>query len=366
MEIELRNITVADLVDGYRDDGDGGVVGYNGELDIRPEFQREFVYKGDQRDAVIDTINKGYPLNVMYWAKREEGGYEIIDGQQRTISICQYATNTFSVEGIFSDYPERFVNLSTEQQNRVLDYELTVYVCDGSRDEKLEWFKTINIAGVKLTDQELRNAVYSGPWVSDAKRYFSRANCDGEDKGKDYVSGIVKRQDYLETAIRWASHNNIEEYMSAHKEDSSAKPLWEHFEKVVDWIETTFTVKRPEMKGLDWGAMFDSHKDDPLDPVAVEEEARALFADDEVEKRKGIYQYILTRDEKHLNLRKFPDDIRLRVYGKQGGKCAECGQVFDVSRMEADHIKPWSEGGKTVEENCQMLCKMHNRRKGAR
>ena len=203
--------------------------------------------------------------------------------------------------------------------------------------------------------------------MTDAKRYFSN-NSAGHNRGKHYLNSKLdpKRQHYLETAIRWISQNKIEEYMSTHKEDASAEPLWRHFERVVDWIEATFTVRRNEMKGQPWGVLYDTHRDDQLDPDAIEAETHRLMQDDEVQKRRGIYLYILTRDEKHLNLRSFPDDIRRMVYEKQNGECAECGESFDCDDMEADHITPWIEGGKTVKENCQMLCRTHNRRKGAR
>ena len=210
MDIELKNISVGELVDGYHDDGEGGVVGYDGKLDIRPPFQREFVYKDKQRAAVIDTINKGFPLNVMYWAERIDGTYEIIDGQQRTISVAQYVNGEFSHEGFY------FHNLPADKKAHILSYDLMVYVCSGTDSEKLDWFEIINIAGEKLTDQELRNAVYSGSWVTDAKRYFSRSGCVASKFGGRYVSGRPIRQDYLETAIRWASQNNIEDYMGRH------------------------------------------------------------------------------------------------------------------------------------------------------
>ena len=335
------------------------MVGYGGKLDIRPPFQREFVYKDKQRNAVIETINKDFPLNVMYWAYHIDDTYEVIDGQQRTISIAQYVKGDFSLEGLY------FHNLPEDKQEHILDFKLWVYVCRGEPSEKLEWFKIINIAGEKLFEQELRNAVYSGPWVSDAKRYFSRNGCPAYHRGQHYLKGSPIRQEYLATAIRWASEGNIENYMGTHQQNADAMPLWEHFQAVIDWIEQVFTVLRPSiMKGVDWGPLYDNHKDAPLDPAAIEEVA-CLIADDEVQKQAGIYPYVLTRDERHLNLRVFPKDVKQRVYEKQNGKCARCGEAFDLSKMEADHITPWSEGGKTIEENCQMLCKEHNRRKAA-
>lgn len=359
MKIEMREVTVRELVDCYHDDGEGGVVGYGGRLDIRPPFQREFVYKEKERNAVIDTITNDFPLNVMYWADRGDDNYEIIDGQQRTISIAQYEQGDFSHNGLY------FHNLPVDKRDRMSDYRLMVYVCSGTDSEKLEWFKTINIAGVKLTDQELRNAVYAGSWLSDAKRYFSRTGCAAYQIGSDYLNGRANRQEYLETAIRWISQDSIEDYMGRHQHDADAGPLWGHFQSVIDWVEGVFTIRRRAMKGVDWGSLYDAYKESSLDPDAVESETRRLIADDDVQRQSGIYPYILAGDERHLNIREFSQGIKQRVYEKQDGKCVICGDSFELSGMEADHITPWSEGGKTIEENCQMLCKEDNRRKAA-
>lgn len=360
MKIELKEVRIRELVADYVDDGEGGVRGYSGQLDIRPPYQREFIYTGKQRNAVIDTIMKGFPLNVMYWSVRDDGTYEIIDGQQRTISIAQYA------EGDFSLNEQYFHNLPEDKKTKFLDYELMVYLCSGTESEKLEWFRIINIAGVKLTDQELRNAVYAGSWVSDAKRYFSRSGCAAYGIGKDYLKGSSIRQEYLETAIKWISEDNIEDYMGRHQHDPSAVSLWNYFQSVVNWIEATFTEKRPQMKGVDWGTLYDSYKDKTLDSAEIEEEIERLILDDDVTNDSGVYPYILTREEKHLNIRKFSDRMKLKVYEKQNGKCVECGEIFNIGDMHADHITPWVEGGKTNEENCQILCKNCNRRKSSK
>ena len=359
MNIKLHKVTVGDLADGYEDKQEGGVVGYGGRLDIRPPFQREFVYDEKQRSAVIDTINRGFPLNVMYWAKRVAGDFEIIDGQQRTISICQYVAGDFSVNDLY------FHNLTDDKKAHILDYELMVYVCDGTESEKLEWFRIINIAGEKLTEQELRNAVYAGPWLSNAKRYFSRNGCPAFRIGSDYVKGSPIRQELLETAIRWASAGDIEGYMGRHQQDSDAEPLWAHYRAVIDWIEATFTVKRRDMKKVDWGPLYDGHKYDVLDADKIEAETQRLLADEDVMRHAGIYPYLLTGDEKHLNVRAFSPQIKQRVYERQDRRCAECNEEFKLKDMEADHIEPWSAGGRTAENNCQMLCKEHNRRKAA-
>ena len=360
MDIELRNIAVGELVEGYRDDGEGGVVGYNGNLDVRPPYQREFVYEPRQRDAVVNTINNGFPLNVMYWADRGDGRYEIIDGQQRTISAAQYVNGDFSLDGLY------FHNLPADKQAHILGYKLMIYVCTGTDSEKLDWFKIVNIAGEPLTVQELRNAVYAGSWVTDAKRYFSRRGCPASKLAGRYVKGKPIRQDYLETAIRWASHGSIEDYMGRHQHDPDAEPLWEHFKAVIRWVKATFVQDRPAMKSVDWGPLHDAYKDAAVDPEAIEDETQRLIADEDVQKQSGIYPYILTRDEKYLNIRTFPMAIKQRVYEKQDGKCSICKKPFDIRRMEADHITPWSEGGSTTEDNCQMLCRDDNRRKAAR
>lgn len=360
MEVKLREVTVAELVEGYRDDREGGVRGYGGRLDIRPAFQREFVYGDDERNAVIDTVKRGYPLNVMYWADRGDDTYEVIDGQQRTISLGQYMEGEFVHDGLYVH------NLDEQERKAISEYPLSVYVCTGTDREKLNWFRTVNIAGVKLTDQELRNAVYSGPWVSDAKRYFSRNGCAAHEKGRDYLNRSAIRQEYLETAIRWISKNKIEDYMGRHQHDTDAIELWEHYVSVIDWVGRVFTEKRRAMKSVDWGPLYDEYKDVDLDPEAIEAETQRLIDDEDVTKHSGIYPFILNRDEKHLSIREFPDAIKRRVYEKQGRKCNKCGESLPYEEMEADHIKPWIEGGRTIEENCQLLCKPCNRRKGSK
>ena len=357
MEIELREIPVRELVAEYNDDGEGGVRGYGDKLDIRPPYQREFIYKDKERNAVINTITKGFPLNVMYWAVRDDGSFEVIDGQQRTISVAQYVEGDFSIDGMY------FHNLPNDKKNLILDYELMIYVCSGEDSEKLEWFKTVNIAGQKLTDQELRNAVYAGSWVSDAKRYFSRSGCPAHGIGSDYLNGSSIRQDYLETAIKWISEDDIEEYMGSHQHDASAVSLWNYFQAVINWVEATFMRKRRQMKGVDWGSLYNTYKDEQLDPEEIENETKKLILDDDVTNKSGIYPYVLTRDERHLNIRAFSEAMKLQVYERQSGKCKICFEIFEISGMEADHITPWTEGGKTIVENCQMLCKECNRRK---
>lgn len=358
MKIELKQITVRDLVKDYQDDAEKGVRAYGGLLDVRPPYQREFVYKDKQRDAVIETVRQGFPLNVMYWAKREDGTFEVIDGQQRTLSLCQY------IAGDFAYMMRYFHNLQDDEQQQILDYELMVYVCEGSDSEKLKWFETINIAGEKLTQQELRNAVYHGSWLADAKRYFSKNGCAAYQIGQDYVSGSPIRQELLEKALDWISQGQIKSYMAKHQHDPNALALWQYFQAAITWVEATFPVKRKkEMKGVEWGGLYDQFKDKVLDADKLEAEIKTLMLDDEIGNKKGIYPYVLTRNEKYLNLRTFSDGMKRKMYEKQNGICPHCKEKFELDQMEGDHIIPWSEGGKTNEDNGQMLCTNCNRKK---
>ncbi len=364
MKIELKEITVRELAEGYQDNDEEGVVGYGGRLDVRPPYQREFIYKDKQRDAVIDTITKNFPLNVMYWAVREDGDFEIIDGQQRTISVCQYVEGDFSVK--IGSFPEKraFHNLQNDEQEQILNYKLMVYLCSGSDSERLEWFKTINIAGVELANQELLNAVYHGPWVSDAKRYFSKSNCPANGIGKDYLSGHSIRQDYLRTAIKWISNGDIQNYMSKNQHESNANDLWLYFQKVINWVKVVFPMYNTHMKGVEWGFLYNEFKDEKYDPSDLEKQINDLIIDDDVTNKKGIYSYLFTKDEKDLNIRAFTISQKTTAYTKQNGICPICNNHFEYDEMEGDHITPWIEGGKTNAENCQMLCKECNRRKG--
>jgi hypothetical protein len=370
MNIELKEITIRELTQGYCDNEENGVVGYGGRLDIRPPYQREFVYKDQQRNAVIDTLTKNYPLNVMYWAMKEDGSYEVIDGQQRTISISQY------INGDFAYMMRYFHNLHADEQEQILNYKLMVYFCSGTDSEKLEWFKTINIAGEELTEQELRNAVYSGSWVSEAKKYFSKNGCVAYSIGHNYLSGTAIRQDYLQTAIDWIAKRDkttIEHYMAKHQRDPNATELWLYFKAVIDWVSAIFPKYRKEMKGIEWGVLYNEHKDDTsLDPKTLEAKISELMQDEDVGSKKGIYEYLLTGRERHLNIRAFNDKQKREAYERQKGICPACVKdkaektEYVLSEMEADHITPWHEGGKTEASNCQMLCRLHNRMKSGK
>ena len=364
MNIELKPITVRELADGYIDNAEGGVVGYGGKLDIRPPYQREFIYKEKQRDAVINTVRNNFPLNVMYWAVRDNGTFEVMAGQQRTISVCEYVYGKFSIDGL------AFHNLQDDQQEKILNYKLMIYVCSGEPSEKLDWFQTINIAGEKLTDQELRNAVYAGSWISDAKRYFSKRGCVAFQIGHDYLNADLIRQEYLETVINWikSEDETIKEYMSKHQHDADAKPLWDYFEKVIDWTKKVFPNYRKEMKGVPFGHLYNKYKDkfDSKDSKKLEKKIAELMEDEDVTNKKGIYTYVLTGKEKFLNIRSFTDKQKREAYERQKYVCPVCKKKWKIEEMEADHITPWHEGGKTISENCQMLCKDDNRRKSGK
>lgn len=367
MKIELREITIAELVkgykDGYKDNGESGVVGYDGKLDIRPPYQRNFIYNDKQREAVINTIFQNFPLNVMYWAKREDNKevpFEIIDGQQRTISICQFANSEFAFDFKY------FHNLNKDEKEKFLSYKLMVYVCSGTDTEKLKWFETINIAGEKLTDQELRNAVYSGSWVTDAKKYFSKNGCVAYKIANKYLSGTCNRQDYLETAIKWLNNGNIESYMAKHQHDQNANELWLYFQNVISWIDLTFPKYRKEMKGVNWGELYNHYGKEKYDTSELEQRISKLMADSDVTNKKGIYYYVLNGEEKYLSIRVFDDNMKREVYERQQGICPFCQEHYEITEMEADHITPWHLGGRTIAENCQMLCKNCNRRKSGK
>lgn len=367
MNIELKEITIAQLHNGYKnDDSTGSVVGYNGNLDIRPPYQREFVYSPEQQQMVIDTVYQGFPLNVMYWASRDDGTWEVLDGQQRTLSICEYLEGNFSVK--IGDDMLGFKNLQDDQRNKILNYKLSVYVCTGEASEKLKWFKRINIAGEVLTDQEILNAVYHGEFVTAAKKFFSRNNCPAYAIGKDYVTGVPKRQDYLERAIEWISAGNVEKYMSDNQHRAeTAEELWTYYKNVISWIKDTINpseARKKIMKGIDWGSLYNSYHDNKYDTAAIEAEVKKLMLDDDVTNKRGIYPYYFTRKPKYLSLRAFSDAIKLATYERQNGKCAKCGKDCKLDDMDADHITPWIEGGHTTPDNCQMLCKECNRSKG--
>ena len=373
MTIEKKEITVGKIVEGYVNNDEQGVRGFGGLLDIRPPYQREFIYNEKEQKAVINTVLHGYPLNVMYWVKRSDDAecpYEVMDGQQRTLSLCEYVVGKFSFDFKF------FANQPKDVQQKILDYPLDIYFCEGTASEKLDWFQTINIAGKVLNDQEINNAIFAGPFVSDAKRHFSKKNCGAERLGKDLVNGTVNRQDFLKKALEWMVEHETREkrpqtlkgYMADHQHDPNANNLWSYFQTVLNWAITNFDMKKFKkiMKGLDWAWLYDKYGSETLDTVALAQRISALMRDSEIQRQTGIIPYVLTGDERHLDLRAFPEDIKLAAWEKHNHICPLCGKEFDYEFMEGDHITPWREGGRTVNENCQMLCRECNRRKGAK
>ena len=373
MTIKQTEVTVREITQGYTNNDEQGVRGFGGQLDIRPPYQREFIYNEKEQEAVITTVLNGYPLNVMYWVKRSDDAecpYEVMDGQQRTLSLCEY------VAGKFSHDFKNFFNQPMDVQNKILDYKLTVYVCEGEASEKLEWFKTINIAGKALNEQEINNAIYAGPFVSDAKRHFSKSNCGAYRLGKDLVNGTPIRQDFFKKALEWMAEHETRNghrqtavgYMAQHQHDPNANNLWSYFQNVLNWATTNFSLKKFKkiMKGLNWAELYDKYRNETLNTEELERRISALIRDGEIQKQTGIIPYVLTGDERHLDLRSFPEDIKLAVWERQSHICPICGKEFDFEFMEGDHITPWREGGRTVTENCQMLCRECNRRKGAR
>jgi len=357
MNIYPKEISIRELIEGYVDNDEEGVVGYGGRLNIRPKYQREFVYNDKRRDAVINSVANRYPINVMYWAKIGDDEYEVMDGQQRTISICRYITGVFAIEYKY------FHTLPKDKQDELLNYKLLVYICEGTESEKLAWFEIVNIAGLALTKQELRNIAYTGTWLFDAKRHFSKKLCAAYQLSSDYVSGAVDRQEFLEAALKWISNEHIEDYMAKHQHDANANELWLYFQSVINWIQVVFPIKRKEMKSVDWGILYNEHKDESFDSAALETKIAQLMMDDDVTKKSGIYPYVITNDEKYLNIRAFSPAMKRAAYERQKGVCPICKKHFEIDEMEGDHITPWSQGGKTNKENCKMLCKECNRRK---
>lgn len=377
MKITPIQVTIADLTKNYKDNGDDGVYGYNGRLTIRPNYQREFIYKDKQRDAVVDSVMKGRPLNVMYWSKTGPDTYEVLDGQQRTISIAQYVNRAFPVKVNGND--KFFHNLTDNEKNEILDYKLTIYVCEGSDTEKLEWFRIINIAGEVLTAQELLNATYTGPWLSDAKNYFSKRNCVAGQMADGYIKGNPIRQEYLEKALLWISDRDKltsgQMYMAAHQHDIDANDLWLYFQSVINWAKMLFPNKR---KGVidaqDWGLLYNKYHAKQYNSNTLENDIKNLLMDDDVTKKAGIIPYVLSdrtkHDEKYLSLRAFTPAQKMRAYERQGHKCPFCvangiDKEYAFEEMQGDHIIPWSQGGHTTDDNLQMLCQKCNNSKSA-
>lgn len=376
MEIRLHEISVRDVFNGYRNNEETGqVVAYGGKLNVRPAYQREYVYDDKKRVAIMNSILHQFPLNVMYWSENGDGTYEMLDGQLRTISICDWLDNSYCIfANPTSPLTPYYAHTSRDITDRVLDYKLMIYICKGTDTEKLDWFKVVNIAGEKLTEQELRNAIYTGPWLSDAKNYFSKNRCTASRIGERYMDGNPIRQDYLQTVLVWISAREgktIEQYMAEHQHDTHATPLKQYFKSVMDWVELTFPHYRGKlMKGLDWGLLYNTYGSNVYDPNALEAEITTLLQDDDITRQKGVYEYLLSKKtkEKALSIRAFTDNEKQTMYERQNGICPMCAAQGNAKRwkleeMHADHKLPWSRGGHTTLENGQMLCREHNLQK---
>ena len=379
-------LTVGDICEGfvYNELEGKGLFGWSGKLVIQPEYQRNYIYADGKRDvAVVESLLKGYPLGLLYFVKTADGKYEVLDGQQRITSFGRFVRGKFAVtDG--KGLPHYFEGLNTEERERILGARLTIYVCEGEETEIKEWFKTINIAGVPLEEQELLNAIYSGPFVTAAKAVFSNSGNSKMQKWKCYVAGDERRQKVLETALRWVSHGRIEDYMGLHRFDADCNGLVAYFTSVIDWIDGVFSGVKDEMRGLDWGRLYETHHTTAYDPAKTWKRVEELFADEFVTDRRGIFEYILggERDTRLLNVRVFSDKEKKAVYAKQSadaqakgvsncplcavGHDANARRMWKLSEMDADHVTPWSKSGATSLENCQMLCRTHNRAKGNR
>ena len=386
METTLRtDITIEEICKGfvYNEYEGKGLFGLSGKLTIQPEYQRNYIYADGKRDvAVIDSVLKGYPLGLIYFTKVAENKFEVLDGQQRITSLGRFLTNKFSVYMQDIDRDVYFSGLAADLQAKILQTKLLIYECEGTESEIKEWFKTINIAGVPLNEQELSNAIHSGPFVTKAKEVFSNSQNANIQKWSAYISGAVNRQDYLRTALDWVSRGHIDEYMSLHRYDDNIRELQTYFYTVIEWARGIFRTVEKEMSGLPWGAFYEKYHATAYDPQEVSEKVKALYADPYVKNRKGIFEYILGGcvDSKLLDVRVFDDATKQSVYRKQTADAAARGvsncplcalgsdanrtRVWKLSEMDADHITAWSRGGATDIQNCQMLCKTHNRAKG--
>lgn len=370
MKIEQHNIKVRDIFNGFVDDGEDGVFAYEGKLTIRPPYQREFVYDLKKQENVLHTIVKGFPLNTMYWVKTGDDTYELLDGQQRTLSVMCFLSHKLQITINDKSYYED--SLPNDIYERLMDYEFMIYICEGTESEKLAWFEVVNIGGEKLTEQELRNTVYTGSWLSDAKKHFSKRNCVAKGLSDKYIKADPIRQELLEKAIKgiceYQGLKNITDYMAAHKSDDNADELWQYFQDVINWVMKIFPKYYTDMKGIDWCHLYNKFNKNTYNSITMSNEVKKLHEDKEVQKKTGIYEYLLSKDSdpfaaKLLNLRAFEEEDKIITYEKQNHHCAVCKKEFAYKEMVGDHIKPWSKGGKTVIENCQMLCKDCNSKK---
>lgn len=380
------NITIRDIVDGfvYNELEGKGLFGLDGRLTIQPEYQRNYIYADGKKDvAVIDSVLKGYPIGLLYFNKVGDDKYEVLDGQQRITSIGRFVTGKFAVKDA-NDMQQYYSGMAESQRQKILNTPLLIYICKGDEPEIKDWFKTINIAGVPLTPQEILNAVYSGPFVTLAREEFSNSQNSNIQKWGAYIAGDVKRQAYLERALDWVSHGEIDAYMSKHRNNDNITELRTYFTTVINWISSVFTDVESEMKGLEWGRLYETYLNQSYDPGKVSAEVHKLLGSYEVKDRRGVFEYILggSEDTKLLNVRVFDDPTKKTVYAEQTkaaqvrdeSNCPHCALGHDANKskmwrfdeMDADHVAAWSKGGATSVENCQMLCKTHNKAKGNR
>lgn len=380
------DITIKDICDGfvYNELEGRGLYGLSGKLTIQPEYQRNYIYADGKRDvAVIESILSGYPLGLIYFNQTGEDEYEVLDGQQRITSFGRFVTNKFAVKDQ-NGMEQYFSGLDEDIQKKILEYPLTIYICEGEEKEIKSWFKTINIVGIPLNDQELLNAIYSGPFVTAAKEEFSNSQNANIQKWGAYIFGSVNRQDYLKAALDWVSGGSIDNYMSNHRKDADISELKKHFTSVIDWASSVFIDLTSDMCGLEWGRLYDTYHKIAYNPSKVSEKVRELYDDPFIKNHKGIFEYILggEKDTKLLDVRIFDEAVKRRVYNKQTAEAKEKGisncplcavgheankdKIYALNEMDADHVSAWSKGGTTTEENCQMLCKTHNRAKGNR
>jgi hypothetical protein len=384
MKTTLRtNITVKDICDGFvYDKHEGkGLFGLSGKLIIQPEYQRNYIYADGKRDvAVIESMLKDYPLGLIYFVKVSDDKFEVLDGQQRITSFGRFVTDKFAVK--VDGMEQYFTSLASELQAKILNTELTIYECEGEEPEIKSWFKTINIAGVPLTNQELNNAIYSGPFVTLAKEEFSNSQNANVHKWSAYLSGSEKRQEYLERALEWVSKSKIEDYMALHRKDDNINELKTYFTSVIDWVSNVFKDVESEMKGLEWGRLYETYKKQPYSPQTVSQQVKELYADSYIKSRKGVFEYVLggSTDKNLLEVRVFDEATKKSVYAKQKSEaekngvsnCPLCAignnsnknKIWSLAEMDADHVSAWSKGGATDIKNCEMLCKTHNRAKG--
>ncbi len=378
------DLTVGDIREGfvYNEYEGKGLFGWSGKLTIQPEYQRNYIYAKEKKEAaVIDSLLKGYPLGLLYFVKTGENTYEVLDGQQRITSFGRYITHKFALKDE-NGMEQYFDGLPLDKQEKILNSKLTIYICEGEESEIKEWFKTINIAGIPLNNQELLNAIYSGPFVTLAKEEFSNSQNAYIQKWSAYIKAEVLRQGFLEKALEWVSKGNIDAYMSLHRKDNNINELKTYFNTVIDWVSTTFIDVIPEMRGLEWGRLYETYHKNSYNPSNVSEILNKLYYDEQVKNKKGICEYILGGcvDTKLLEIRVFDDMTKKIVYNKQTieakvkgvSNCPLCAvgnnsnktRIWELKEMDADHVTAWSKGGATDINNCEMLCSTHNKSKG--